>query len=81
MRQFEEQNKETLFRSEVVLTANENEMAKKSSVEKTVHIIRRRTRKEYSAEDKIHIVFEDLLGEDTSVQYDRCRAGFLTRQG
>ena len=40
-------------------------MAKKESVEKTVRNIRRKTRKRYSAEDKIRIVLEGLRGETT----------------
>ena len=38
-------------------------MAKKESVEKTIHNIRRKTRKKYSAEDKIRIVLEGLRGD------------------
>jgi transposase len=38
-------------------------MAKKETVEKTIHNIRRQTRKKYSAEDKIRIVLEGLRGE------------------
>ena len=37
----------------------------KSKAEKTVQDIRRRTRKHYSAEDKIRIVIEGLRGEDS----------------
>lgn len=37
----------------------------KSKAEKTVRDIRRRTRKHYSAEDKIRIVIEGLRGEDS----------------
>ncbi len=40
-------------------------MGKKDSVEKTVRNIRRKTRKRYSAEDKIRIVLEGLRGETT----------------
>ena len=40
-------------------------MTNKRSVEKTVRDIRRRTRKQYSAEEKIRIVLEGLRGEDT----------------
>lgn len=46
-------------------------MAKKESVEKTLHNIRRQTRKKYSAEDKIRIVLEGLRGE-TSIA-ELCR--------
>jgi transposase len=38
-------------------------MAKKETVEKTIHNIRRQTRNKYSAEDKIRIVLEGLRGE------------------
>ncbi len=38
---------------------------KKASAESTVRTIRRRTRKKYSAEDKIRIVIEGLRGEFT----------------
>ena len=38
---------------------------KKSNAEKTVRDIRRKTRKKYSAEDKIRIVLEGLRGEDS----------------
>ena len=37
----------------------------KDSAEKTVRDIRRRTRRHYSAEDKIRIVLEGLRGEDS----------------
>ena len=38
---------------------------KKSNAEKTVRDIRRKTRKKYSAEDKIRIVLEGLRGDDS----------------
>jgi transposase len=38
---------------------------KKESVEQTVRNIRRKTRKQYSSEEKIRIVFEGLRGEST----------------
>ena len=38
-------------------------MAKKASVNKTVRTIRRRTRKKYSAKDKIRIVLEGIRAE------------------
>ena len=38
-------------------------MAKKESVEKTVRNIRQKTRKKYTAEEKIRIVLEGLRGE------------------
>jgi len=40
-------------------------MTNKRSVEKTVRDIRRRTRKKYSAEEKIRIVLEGLRGEES----------------
>ena len=46
-------------------------MAKKESVEKTVRNIRRKTRKKYSAEDKIRIVLEGLRGETTIAELCR----------
>jgi len=39
-------------------------MAKKKNVESTVREIRRKTRKKYSAEEKIRIVLEGLRGND-----------------
>ncbi len=38
---------------------------KKSSAERTVRDIRRATRRNYSAEEKIRIVLEGLRGEDS----------------
>ncbi len=35
-------------------------MAKKESIEKTIYNIRRKTRKKYTAEDKIRIVLDEL---------------------
>ena len=46
-------------------------MGKKDSVEKTVRNIRRKTRKKYSAEDKIRIVLEGLRGETTIAELCR----------
>ena len=46
-------------------------MSRKSSTEKTVRDIRRRTRKQYSAEEKIRIVLEGLRGEDTVAELCR----------
>ncbi len=46
-------------------------MAKKESVEKTVRNIRQKTRKKYTAEEKIRIVLEGLRGE-TSIT-ELCR--------
>ena len=46
-------------------------MTKKSSAEKTVRDIRRLTRKQYSAEEKIRIVLEGLRGEDSIAELCR----------
>jgi len=46
-------------------------MAKKQDVETTVREIRRKTRKKYSAEEKIRIVLEGLRGENTIVELCR----------
>ena len=43
----------------------------KDSAEKTVRDIRRRTRRYYSAEDKIRIVLEGLRGEDSIAELCR----------
>ena len=43
-------------------------MAKKESAETTVRNIRRKTRKKYSAEEKIRIVIDGLKGESTISQ-------------
>ena len=43
----------------------------KDSAEKTVRDIRRRTRRQYSAEDKIRIVLEGLRGEDSIAELCR----------
>jgi len=40
-------------------------MGKKASAEATVRTIRRKTRRQYNAEEKIRIVLEGLRGEDT----------------
>ena len=40
-------------------------MSKQNGVEKKVREIRRKTRKRYSAEEKIRIVLEGLRGEDS----------------
>ena len=52
-------------------------MKHKSVVEKTVRDIRRRTRKKYSAEEKIRIVLEGLRGEDSIAELCR-REGLNT---
>jgi transposase len=44
---------------------------KKASAESTVRTIRRKTRKKYSAEDKIRIVIEGLRGEATVAELCR----------
>ena len=46
-------------------------MAKKESVEKTIYNIRRKTRKKYTAENKIRIVLEGLRGETTIAELCR----------
>jgi transposase len=46
-------------------------MAKKQDVETTVREIRRKTRKKYSAEEKIRIVLEGLRGENTIAELCR----------
>ena len=46
-------------------------MAKKQDVETTVREIRRKTRKKYSAEEKIRIVLECLRGENTIAELCR----------
>ena len=46
-------------------------MAKKESAESTVRNIRRKTRKKYSAEEKIRIVIEGLRGESTVAELCR----------
>ena len=46
-------------------------MGKKRSAEKTVRDIRRATRRQYSAEEKIRIVLEGLRGEDSIAELCR----------
>ena len=46
-------------------------MKEKTSVKKTVRDIRRHTRKQYSAEEKIDIVLEGLRGEDNIAELCR----------
>ena len=45
---------------------------KKKSAEATVRNIRRKTRKKYSAEEKIRIVLDGLRGETTIAELCRC---------
>ena len=46
-------------------------MTEKTSAEKTVGDIRRRTRKKHSAEEKIRIVLEGLRGEESIAELCR----------
>jgi len=46
-------------------------MREKTSVKQTVRDIRRHTRKQYSAEEKIRIILEGLRGEDSIVELCR----------
>ena len=46
-------------------------MSSKDSAEKTVRDIRRRTRKQYSAEEKIRIVLAGLRGDDSIAELCR----------
>lgn len=46
-------------------------MSPKSDVEKRIKDIRRKTRRKYSAEDKIRIVLEGLRGEETIAELCR----------
>ena len=46
-------------------------MSEKKSVEKTVREIRYKTRKKYTAEEKIRIVLEGLRGESTIAELCR----------
>jgi transposase len=46
-------------------------MKEKTSVKKTVRDIRRHTRKQYSAEEKIRILLEGLRGEDSIAELCR----------
>ena len=51
-------------------------MAKKASAEETVRSIRRNTKRQYNAEEKIRIVLEGLRGEETVAELCR-REGTL----
>ena len=46
-------------------------MGKKASAEETVKTIRRKTRRQYDAEEKIRIVLEGLRGEETVAELCR----------
>lgn len=46
-------------------------MAKKTSAEDTIKTIKRKTRRKYSAEEKIRIVMEGLRGEQTIAELCR----------
>ena len=46
-------------------------MAKKASAEDTIKTIKRKTRRKYSAEEKIRIVMEGLRGEQTIAELCR----------
>ena len=50
-------------------------MAKKESAEKAVRDIRRKTRRRFSAEEKIRIVIEGLRGEESIASLCRRSAG------
>jgi transposase len=53
-------------------------MGKKDSAEGTIRDIRRRTKRKYSAEEKIRIVIEGLRGEQTVAELCR-REGVIRR--
>jgi transposase len=46
-------------------------MAKKGSAEETIRTIKRKTRRQYSAEEKIRIVLEGLRGEESIAELCR----------
>ncbi len=46
-------------------------MGKKASAEETIRTIRRKTRRQHSAEEKIRIVLEGLRGEETIAELCR----------
>ena len=50
-------------------------MEKKDSAEKAVRDIRRKTRRKFSAEEKIRIVLEGLRGEESVASPDALRWG------
>ena len=47
-------------------------MAKRDSADKAIKDIRRKTRRRFSAEEKIRIVMEGLRGEDSVAELCRC---------
>ena len=51
-------------------------MGSKERAEATVRDIRRRTRKQYSAEEKIRVVLAGLRGEDSIAELCRRRDGY-----
>ena len=53
-------------------------MSKKAPAEKVVRDIRRKTRKQYSAEEKIRVVLDGLRGEDSIDEL--CRREALSEQ-
>ena len=53
----------------------------KDTAEKVVKDIRRATRKQYSAEEKIRIVLEGLRGEDSIAELWLKMAGFTSAMG
>lgn len=53
-------------------------MSSKDSAEQAVRDIRRRTRKQYSAEEKIRIVLAGLRGEDSvATRFEKHAANYL----
>ena len=53
------------------MTMNEKTLYAKDSAEKTVRDVRRRTRRKFSAEEKIPIVLAGLRGEDSVAELRR----------
>jgi transposase len=60
------------------LKPKECKMSKQKGVEKKVREIRRKTRKRYSAEEKIRIVLEGLRGEESIAAHCRRRGSVAT---
>ena len=54
------------------LRGEKESMAKKESAEKAVRDLRRKTRRRFSAEEKIRIVIEGLRGEESIASLCRC---------